>query len=154
MAKYAHVYFDNSFGSELTGFSVDSVQCVRKARMIGAPVESGQISFDNKVIDPYDVVVKGTITMDSLDAASAINELQRMIDNRDFQFYSVDDGMNGYDNLSLVKFPNLREAEKYDWIQVELGFTHVMLVQEDSLVSESSNSENSNFRNIGYSGGK
>lgn len=153
MAKYAHVYSDNSFGSELTGFSVDSVQCIRKARLIGSPIETGQISFDNKVIDPYDVVVKGTITMDSLDSGSAISELQKMIDSRDFQFYSVDDGMNGYNDLALVKFPNLREAEKYDWLQVELGFTHVMIVQSD-LSSESSNSENSDFRNIGYSGGR
>ena len=148
------VYVDNKFGKPLLGFAVDSVRCIQKARVIGAPIETGQVSFDNKVIDPYDLVVRGTIVMAEEESDNAIEELDKMIANRDYEFYSVSDGASGYDNLTLVKFPNLREAEKFDWYQIELVFTHVMLVQKDSLLSKSANSENSDFRNIGYSGGK
>ena len=147
------IYRDNKFGKPLLGFSVDSVQCVRKTRMIGSPIETGQVSFDNKVIDPYDLIVKGTIVITNDNSGSVIESLQKMIDNRKYEFYSVADGATGYSDLALVKFPNLRDVEKYDWLQVELVFTHVMLVQKDSLLSESSNAENSSFRSLGYSGG-
>lgn len=148
------VYVDNKFKKPLLGFSVDSVRCMQKARVIGAPIETGQVSFDQKVIDPYDLVVKGTIVMAEEKSHEALEELDKMIANRDYEFYSVSDGASGYDNLTLVKFPNLREAEKFDWYQIELVFTHMMLVQKDSLLSKSANTENSDFRNIGYSGGK
>lgn len=148
------VYVDNKFKKPLLGFSVDSVRCMQKARVIGAPIETGQVSFDQKVIDPYDLVVKGTIVMAEEASDNAIEELDKMIANRDYEFYSVTDGASGYDNLTLVRFPNLREAEKFDWYQIELVFTHMMLVQKDSLLSKSANAENSDFRNIGYSGGK
>ena len=148
------VYVDNKFKKPLLGFSVDSVQCIRKTRVIGAPIETGQVSFDQKVIDPYDLIVKGTIVMAEESSGNAMEELEKMIANRDYEFYSVSDGAKGYSDLTLVKFPNLREAEKFDWYQIELVFTHVMLVQKDSLLSKSANSENSDFRNIGYSGGK
>lgn len=148
------VYVDNKFKKPLLGFSVDSVQCMRKARVIGAPIETGQVSFDQKVIDPYDLVVKGTIVMAEEKSHEALEELNKMIANRDYEFYSVSDGASGYSDLTLVRFPNLREAEKFDWYQIELAFTHMMLVQKDSLLSKSANAENSGFRNIGYSGGK
>lgn len=148
------VYVDNKFDKPLLGFSVESVRCMKKARVIGAPIETGQVSFDQKVIDPYDLVVRGTIVMAEEKSHEAIEELDKMIENRDYEFYSVSDGVSGYSDLTLVKFPNLREAEKFDWYQIELVFTQMMLVQKDSLLSKSSNAENSDFRNIGYSGGK
>ena len=148
----AFVYSDNEFGVPVLGFKVDSVQAVKKARVIAAPVETGEMTFDNKVIDPYDLVVKGTIVIDG-DHKQAISDIDRMINNRDFSFYSVYDGAQGYKDLCLTKYPSLRDAAKYDWISCELVFSHVMLVQKDSMLSKSSNPENGNFRDIGYSGG-
>ena len=43
------VFSDNNFNSEIVGLSIDSIKAVPTARVIGAPVETGQISFDNKV---------------------------------------------------------------------------------------------------------
>ncbi len=147
----ARVFRDNKFGSEVTGFLVDSVKCIRKAKVIGAPIETGQTSFDNKVIEPYDVVVKGTITIDGSHRAT-VKILDDMIATRDFEFFSATDGYNGYRDLALVQFPHERNFEKYDWIQCELVFTHMMMVQRDGGGS-SRNSSNSDFRDTGFSGG-
>ena len=152
MAGEAYVYTDNSFGNPVAGFKIDSVQKIMKARTLAAPVETGEMSFDNKVVDPYDLVVKGTIVMGE-DHKLVIAALEGMIYNRDFEFYSVHDGAQGYKDLCLIKFPHLRDVEKFDWISCELTFSHVMLVQKDSLSTKSSNPENGDFRDIGYSGG-
>lgn len=148
----ARVFRDNKFGREVTGFLVDSVKCIRKAKVIGAPIETGQTSFDNKVVEPYDVVVKGTITIDGSHRAT-IKILDDMIATRDFEFFSVTDGHNGYSDLALVQFPHERNFEKYDLIQCELVFTHMMMIQKDSGGSPS-NSDNSDSRDSGYDGGR
>lgn len=150
----SYVYADNNFSDKIMGFHVESVKKVPKARVIGAPIETGQVSFDNKVIDPYDLIVKGTIVKgEQYSSKWTVEKLENMLENKDFEFYSVKDGENGYSYLTLVQFPHERNVEKYDWIQCELVFSHVMLVQTDGLGKKSSNSENSDFRNLGYSGG-
>lgn len=148
----AYIFSDNDFENPIPGFKIDSVQKVAKARLPAAPVETGEMSFDNKVIDPYDLIVKGTIVIEG-DYGLTLAAIDGMIYNRDFDFYSVHDGARGYKDLCLVKFPHIRDAERFDWITCELVFSHVMLVQKDSLMSKSSNAENSNIRDIGYSGG-
>lgn len=147
----ARVFRDNKFGSEVTGFLVDSVKCIRKAKVIGAPIETGQTSFDNKVIEPYDVVVKGTITIDGSHRAT-VKILDDMIATRDFEFFSVTDGHNGYSDLSLVQFPHERNFEKYDLIQCELVFSHMMMIQRDGGGSPR-NEDNADMRDPGYTGG-
>lgn len=147
----ARVFRDNKFGSEVTGFLVDSVKCIRKAKVIGAPIETGQTSFDNKVVEPYDVVVKGTITIDGSHRAT-IKILDDMIATRDFEFFSVTDGHNGYGDLSLVQFPHERNFEKYDLVQCELVFSHMMMIQRDGGGSPR-NEDNTDMRDPGYTGG-
>lgn len=147
----ARVFRDNKFKKEVTGFLVDSVKCIRKAKVIGAPIETGQTSFDNKVIEPYDVVVKGTITIDGSHRAT-VKILDDMIATRDFEFFSVTDGHNGYSDLSLVQFPHERNFEKYDLIQCELVFSHVMMIQRDGGGSPR-NEDNTDMRDPGYTGG-
>ena len=84
---------------------------------------------------------------------SALDKLWDMYENRKFEFYSVANDDIGYSDLTLVQMPHERNYEKYDWIQIELVFTKVLLVQEDKSKSKSSNSENSDFRKTGYSSG-
>ena len=147
----ARVFRDNKFRREVTGFLVDSVKCIRKAKVIGAPIETGQTSFDNKVVEPYDVVVKGTIIIDGSHRAT-MKILDDMIATRDFEFFSVTDGHNGYSDLSLVQFPHERNFEKYDLIQCELVFSHMMMIQRDGGGSPR-NEDNTDMRDPGYTGG-
>ena len=149
----ARVFSGNDMSNELTGFLVDSMKGVRKAKVIGAPIETGQTSFDNKVVEPYDLIVKGTIVIDSATSAqSTIKALNRMIETRDFEFFSATDGYNGYRDLTLVQFPHERNFEKYDLIQCELVFSHMMMIQRDGGGSPR-NEDNTDMRDPGYTGG-
>lgn len=148
----AAVYLDNNFSNELTGFKVMKVQVTDNSRVIGAPVESGQTSFDNKVIDPMKVVVNGIIVIDSSgEYKTTINKLKKMADNRNFEFYSVTDGMNQINNLILQTMPTIRDPDRFDFVQVEIVFVEALLVQ--SSTGKSENSENSDFRSNGNTQG-
>ena len=142
------VFTDNDWSNAIKGFNVMSVSGTRNARVIGAPVETGQVAFDNKVIDPLRVTVRGIIETNSLNTQMALLELDEMIENRKFSFYSVCDGENFYNNLILQEFPAIRDVKQVDFIQITLTFVEAMLVQSQAEAS-SSNSENSNFRKTG-----
>lgn len=150
----AYIYDGEGLKDAISLFRVDSVKKVPKARVIGAPVETGQITFDNKVIDPYDLIVRGTLVLDANGSyKSAKQRIDKMFEERDFKFFSVRDGVDAYKPLVLVSAPQERGIPQVDWLQYELVFTHVMKVQEDGKTTSSSNSENSDFRNTGYTSG-
>lgn len=142
-----------SESNAVTGFSINSVKQVLKARVISAPVETGAKSFDNKVLDPYELIVSGEVVIDDDDKyRKTIDTLKQMYANRSFSFYSVSDGVNFYENLIMTECPIEREVQKYDLLQIELKFVNAMLVQAKS--AKSANGENSNTRNYGYVTGK
>lgn len=144
----AAVYESNGEGSELTGLSSLKVNIIRSSRVICAPVESGQNSFDNKVLDPTKVVVTGAIPVrpDGLHLMT-IARLNRMWANRDWEFYYASDGVNSQNNLILQTFPTIRDVDKFDFINVELTFVEAMMVSSE--MSSPSNSDNTNCRNSG-----
>lgn len=138
-----------SGGDTVDGISIESVKPIYKARVIGAPVETGQTSFDNKVIDPYEVIVTGTIEIDADGYwRKTVSELKEMFQNRDFSFYSVSDGVNYYEDLIMTELPFTRDVEKFDWYTFDIKFTQAMLVQSSQ--SKARNAENSDTRNLGY----
>lgn len=145
----AGVYTDNSFGGEVLGLKSIRVQIFPSSRIIGAPVETGQISFDNKVIDPTKVVVRGIVTMDDEQSSSAIASIKTMMANRDFEFYSVRNGQDCANNLILESAQSIRDSDKYDSIEYELVFKQAMLNERDNGAS----GENSDTQNNGYSEG-
>ena len=101
MDSRAAVYSDGSFGGEITGLKVTNVKFIPSSRIISAPVESGVESFDNKVIEPAKVVVTGSVMMGTEGASAAISTIKQMLANRKFEFYSVSNGEDCYDNLIL-----------------------------------------------------
>ena len=145
----AAVYMDNEFGGELTGLKSMRVQIMPSARIIGAPVETGVTSFDNKVIDPTKVIVRGIVTMDDGGSASAISGIKTMMANRDFMFYSVSNGQDCIDKLIMESAPSTRDSDRYDFIEYELVFKQARLVQS----STTSAGDNSDFQDNGYSAG-
>lgn len=145
----AAVYMDNDFGAELVGLKSMSVKIIPSSKIIGAPVETGVTSFDNKVIEPTKVVVKGIVTMGDDMSTHAMNSINQMMDNRDFSFYSASDGQNCIGNLIMESASSTRDSSRYDFIEYELIFKEALLVQG----SPESSGENSDFQNNGYSAG-
>lgn len=149
MDARAAVYANEGFGAEVTGLKVTNVKFIPSARIISAPVESGQESFDNKVIDPAKIVVTGSVMMGTEGASAAISTIKQMLANRKFEFYSVSNGEDCYDKLILESCPSTRDSEKYDLIVYELTFKQALVIQG----SGGASGDNSNFQNNGYSSG-
>lgn len=152
----AAIYKDNNCGSAIGGFSVDSVECIDESRIIGAPVETGAISFDNKVIDPYTVVVTGHIVdafgdYENNSPGEAKNDIYEMFLNRDFKFYSVSDNADEYVDLILERVRQTKSASHPDWKSYELRYKQAMLIQKsfESANMSPRNAENSNTRSTG-----
>lgn len=147
----ANIYNSSKAGnSPVEGFSVDKVRQVLRARVISAPVETGQRSFDNKVLDPFDILVEGCVVIDDKGKwKKTIQTLRQMYANRKFEFYSASDGANYYDNLILTELPIERDVSRYDIVSIEIKFVQAMLVQIDEF-GEPSNSEDSSTRSLGY----
>lgn len=134
----------------LSGLNSLTIQANKRARVIAAPVETGHMSFDNKVIDPLQVIVKGIIVIDpeSFETKNTIDTLNKMLESREFKFYAAYDGTEYYPHLILQEFPRIRDVNQIDFLQVNLTFVQAMLVQKQAEPT-AANSENSNFRNTG-----
>lgn len=150
------IFMDNEFGTYVLGFNIFSVERRRISRVIGAPIETGQMSFDNKVIDPFKVIVIGKIVGYDQDAVTAKTWIEEMYQNREFEFYSVSDGENTYSDLILESVIEKKHVEAVDFLEVELTYTQAMLIQSTELNGKNpstSNDENSDFRSTGYQKG-
>lgn len=150
MAKAA-VYFGNNFEEdrELLGLHSMKIQIMPSSRIIGAPVESGEVSFDNKVNDPTKVVVTGNVVIGGEGWESAVSCIDYMMNNRDYDFYSVCDGANLINFLMLESAPSSREKDEYDFIKYELTFKQMRIVQ----TTNEGSGENSDIMRSGFSNG-
>jgi len=132
----------------IEGFYVFDVDADAPSRVIGAPIESGQISFDNKVRDPLEITVKGTIVLNGkYEYTDILNKLNKMIDQRGFSFYKVCDGADIYDHLVLKTKKLNRNVDKYDFANITLQYVEAMLVQ--NYEKTPANSDNTDTRNSG-----
>lgn len=145
----AAVYSDNYFRDEVEGLSALRIQIIPSSRIIGAPVESGEVSFDNKVIDPTKVVVRGNVVIGSEWSDYAVQTIKRMMENRDYQFYSVCDGKQFMDNLILESAPSTRETDEFDYLKYELTFKQARIVQK----TNEGSGEHSDILRSGFSSG-
>ena len=147
----AAVYSDNDWGKEVVGLKSMSIRIDENSDVIGAPVETGHTSFDNKVNRPATAIVSGKIILGDDEAEKASDEIGKMIANRKFEFYSVCDGFYFLNNLILRKYSTERKTDEFDFIDVKLEFVEALLIQKQS--EKPLNSENSNIRNNGFVSG-
>lgn len=134
-AKWVAVYSspDGDSYSEVDGFAPFKVKVEKTSNIIGAPVETGQISFDNKVKMPKKITVEGQIDFDwNSDEENDANEiLTQMWENRKFEFYCVVTKEKAYKNLVLKDMISENDTEKFDLTKCTLVFLEVLLVQSN-----------------------
>lgn len=125
-----YVCSDNEGKTFIKGFSVTNISVRRKASVISAPIENGQESFDNKVIQPLEIVVTGAISAEDDDGAEST--LAEMYASREFKFYSVMEEDVLHMNLILKEMPYDRGAKAPDLRIYNLLFVEAMLIQENT----------------------
>lgn len=136
-SRYAAVYVDGSH--TVPGFKITDVESVPTSRMCNAPIETGYMYNDNKVIDPMTLVVKGIVNAE--DYSRAFSTIKKMYLNRDFEFYKVYSRAGYFDNLCLLEMPHKEDSEKYDAIEITLKFLQVMMVDAMGKPESESNSD-------------
>lgn len=91
----------------------------------GSPMETGVMTFDNKVRKPQTVVVEAIVKSDEW--SSVKRKVSRMMSNRDFEFYSVSGKIDYYVNLALTDAKWDASDDKYDAVDLELEFQEVII---------------------------
>lgn len=142
------IFCDNSFSgeAELDGFYIFEYTFEPVSRVIGAPIETGQVSFDQKVIDPKRLVVVGKVLVG--DGKNTVDIIKRMFENRDYRFYSAELDGETAKNLILQKATHRKSTQEVDVVVYTLEFVEAMIVQSGDKQSKSS--ENSGTKNTGY----
>ena len=121
---------DENGDATIGGFHCTKIQVRKYANAIKAPVETGQMSFDNKVIMPNEILLTGYVdAVSSMDAMKAHQILAEMIASRKFKFYTITTDNETYKYLMLIDCPKTTDRELPDLALYELTFVEVRLVQ-------------------------
>lgn len=124
-----YICSDENGENAVTGFNVTGIRVVRSAKVIAAPIESGQESFDNKVIQPLKVVVTGTVLVS--DETGAESTIAEMFASRAFKFYAIREEDRIYQKMILESCPYDRVTTTPDFKVYELTFVEAMLIQDN-----------------------
>ena len=124
---------DENGNATIDGFHCTKIQVRKYANAIKAPVETGQMSFDNKVIMPNEIRLTGYVdAVSGMDAMKTQQILAEMIASRKFKFYSITTDTETYKNLMLIDCPKTIDRDLPDLALYELTFVEVLLVQNKS----------------------
>lgn len=127
-------------GDGIKGFNPISYRDNPTANMIGSPVESGAINFDNKVIQPRKITITGYVLAEEI--SSVLDKLNQMLKDKSFTFYSIVTKDSVLTNMAVVGIQNNGNNDKYDAVEVEVEFQEVLM--DDGLGFTSQDGGNSN----------
>lgn len=125
----------NTDGSDIWAclFSIDDN---RTAKIIGAPVETGVTIFDNKVIQPRVVSLRGLLPMahngefDNWSPEKCLSDLKKAFENRTYETYTVVTKTETIPNLVVESLQYTHTSEKYDAVDVSITLKELLLVSQ------------------------
>lgn len=140
------VYFNKNI---LFDISPMKVHIERLSRVISAPVETGESSFDNKVIDPVRITITCKVDLAHRDRAEETIELiNSVLKNRTYAFCTIVTRTFYSDKMILEKAPSIEEVKEIDIGTFDLVFVEAMLIQGASTTA--SNPDNNDTVKGGY----
>lgn len=124
----------NTDGSDIWAclFSIDDN---RTSKIIGAPVETGVTIFDNKVIQPRVVSLRGLLPMahngfDNWSPEKCLSDLKEAFENRTYETYTVITKTETIPNLVVESLQYTHTSEKYDAVDVAITLKELLLVNQ------------------------
>lgn len=124
------VYITDLDGNVIEDISLTDIESKMPTRLISSPIEDGSTRFDNKVIDPELVYVKGFITSSNSD--KVVSKLHEMKNSRDMKFCSVFSKFDVYENLSVEDFSISDSADMFDVSKVTIRLKQVLITKSGS----------------------
>lgn len=125
----------NTDGSELWAF-LFSIDDNRSAKIIGSPVETGVTIFDNKVIQPRTVSLRGLLPMahngdfENWTPEKCLSDLKKAFENRTYETYTVVTKTETITNLVVENLQYTNTSEKFDAVDVSVSLKELMLVTQ------------------------
>jgi hypothetical protein len=121
------VYITDLDGNVIDGLYLTEIDSRMATRLISAPVEDGSVRFDNKVVEPEAVIVKGFITTKGAD--NIISTLHAMKNSRDMKFCKVFSKFDVYENLAVEEFSIQDTSDKYDVSTVTIRLKQIIVTK-------------------------
>ena len=140
------LYSDNEFKQGVMGFYPFEYTVDPVSRVIGAPLETGRVSFDQKVIDPVRITMIGKVINEN--GLGADDTIEEMFQNRNYKFYSVELDNECYKNLVLQKATHRKQTNEMDVVTYTLEFVEAMIVQNNQKTP--ANANDSKTKQTGY----
>ena len=132
--------YDHS-NKEIPYFKSMTVNVEYPARLLKAPVETGQLFFDDKETDPMRVSVTGYCELDTIGAV--MTPLHYMYSNRQLKLCKVMDDNIVLENLYLENVKHVHDTQNPDLYKIDLVYSEVLMVQESNQKKQSVSYQNS-----------
>lgn len=143
MIHQAFICKSNSEEAILDDFVVMDIQVVPKARTAKSPLETGYKTIDNKVIEPRTIRVTGYVRGEFVGIVDRI--IERMLNNRKWEFYAVVSKVAAYTDLILVDAPHHEDKEKHDVVEYTLEFEECQMDNAQGMSGDGADSPTQNY---------
>lgn len=116
-----------------------SIEDNMSSKIIGAPVETGVTVFDNKVIMPREVSLRGIITLGhngfESDASGwtperCLEDLKKAFADRSYSTYSVVTKTETINNLIVESLQYSHTSEKFDAVDVSISLKELLVAKQ------------------------
>lgn len=128
------LYNDNNWSSRVYGFEPFASSVIRGSRIMKAPVESGVLAADSKVLDPIVIKLTGKInrlygTDYMVSNKNAIKTIAKYADLRINEFLSVRTPDGFYNNLVIENVETNGDSKEVDLVTCVITLVEMLIIQ-------------------------
>ena len=148
----------NTSGSEIWAF-LFTIDDSRSAKMISSPVETGKYVFDNKVIMPRVIDLRGIIPMahngdfENWTPQKCLDDLKKAFEDRSYNTYTVVTKTESIPNLVVDNLRYSYTSEKFDAVDVNITLKELITSKQSyravEPIDKPANRDNSNTTEAG-----
>lgn len=152
------IFSDNKWDSEIPGFNPIKCQVLRPSRIIKAPVESGVLAADTKVLDPITIKMTGKADRVFTDIYGhtyngqvdkyVVSKLAKLADVKSSDFISARCPDGFYNNLVIESVETNSETGEFDWVTCTVTLVEMLFMQGDS--SSAMSPDNNSLSRTGF----
>lgn len=112
--------------------TINNIRDSQTSKLIGAPVESGSMVFDNKVIMPRKVDVNGIVSFVSRtngdrDPQAIFDAVEKMFSERSYNTFTIVSKSKVISNMICETCEITDTTDKYDAVEIALTFKELLV---------------------------
>lgn len=128
------LYHSNNWDAKVEGFEPFASSVIRGSRITKAPVESGVLAGDSKVLDPIVIKLTGKVnrlygTNYMVSNKNAIKTIAKYADLRSNEFMSVRTPDGFYNNLVIENVETNGDSKEVDLVTCVITLVEMLIIQ-------------------------